>query len=68
MALLVANHRFCSAQSENRIINFQNALKICQAVELDIWLTKDNKVIIFNDDTFEIIDNSKSEINILPIS
>lgn len=63
MALLVAHRGFCSAQGENRIIDFQNALKICQAVEFDIRLTKDNKVIIFHDDTFERIANNKSGVN-----
>lgn len=65
MALLVAHHGFRSTEGENRIIDFQNALKICQAVEFDIRLTKDNKVIIFHDDTFERIANNKSEVSSL---
>ncbi|WP_425382575.1 glycerophosphodiester phosphodiesterase family protein [Spiroplasma endosymbiont of Melieria omissa] len=65
MALLVAHRGFRSTEGENRIIDFQNALKICQAVEFDIRLTKDNKVIIFHDDTFERIANNKSEVSSL---
>lgn len=65
MSLLVAHRGFRSTQGENRMIDFQNALKICQAVEFDIRLTRDNKVIIFHDDTFERIANNKSKVNSL---
>ncbi|MBE4704384.1 glycerophosphodiester phosphodiesterase [Spiroplasma platyhelix] len=55
MAILVAHRGFRSAAGENRMIDFENALKICPAVEFDIRLTKDNQVIIFHDDTFKRI-------------
>lgn len=63
MAILVAHRGFCSAAGENRMIDFQNALQICKAVEFDIRLTKDSKVIIFHDHTFARIANNKSGVN-----
>lgn len=62
MALLVAHRGFRSIEGENRMIDFENALKICSAVEFDIRLTKDNKVIIFHDDNFERIANDKNDV------
>src|SRR5436189_3322879 len=68
MPILVAHRGFRSSEGENRMIDFQNALKICKAVEFDIRLTKDNKVIIFHDDTFQRIGNNKSNVHDLTFS
>lgn len=63
MAILVAHRGFRSPEGENRMIDFENALKICQAVEFDIRLTKDNQVIIFHDDTFKRIGGVDTKVN-----
>lgn len=65
MAILVAHRGFRSPEGENRMIDFDNSLKICQAVEFDIRLTKDNQVIIFHDDTFKRIGGVDSKVNSL---
>lgn len=65
MAILVAHRGFRSLNGENRMIDFENALKICQAVEFDIRLTKDNQVIIFHDDTFKRIAHEDIKVNTL---
>lgn len=55
MAILVAHRGFRSLEGENRIIDFTNALKTCKAVEFDIRMTKDKKIIIFHDHNFKRI-------------
>lgn len=65
MAILVAHRGFRSPVGENRMIDFINALKICKAVEFDIRLTKDQKVIIFHDDDFKRIGNEDKAVNSL---
>lgn len=65
MAILVAHRGFRSPEGENRMIDFENALKICQAVEFDIRLTKDNQIIIFHDDTFNRIGDLDAKVNSL---
>ncbi|WP_031541991.1 glycerophosphodiester phosphodiesterase [Mesoplasma photuris] len=47
--MLVAHRGFRSADGENRMVDFKKALKTCKAVEFDIRLTKDKKIIIFHD-------------------
>lgn len=63
MAILVAHRGFRSEAGENRMIDFENALRVCQAVEFDIRLTKDNQVIIFHDNTFKRIANEDIKVN-----
>lgn len=63
MAILVAHRGFRSINGENRMIDFENTLKICKAVEFDIRLTKDNQVIIFHDDTFKRIGDADVKVN-----
>ena len=65
MPILVAHRGFRSKLGENRMIDFENALQVCRAVEFDIRLTKDNQVIIFHDNTFFRIANNKSEVSAL---
>ncbi|ATZ17395.1 glycerophosphoryl diester phosphodiesterase [Williamsoniiplasma luminosum] len=47
--MLVAHRGFRSPKGENRMVDFIQALKICKAVEFDIRLTKDKRIIIFHD-------------------
>ncbi|WP_236608520.1 glycerophosphodiester phosphodiesterase [Spiroplasma taiwanense] len=53
--ILVAHRGFRNPNGENRFIDFQNALKKCRAVEFDIRMTKDKKIIIFHDHNFKRI-------------
>lgn len=53
--MLVAHRGFRKLTGENRMIDFRNALKVCKAVEFDIRMTKDNKIIIFHDHHFRRI-------------
>ncbi|MDQ7983107.1 MAG: glycerophosphodiester phosphodiesterase family protein [Spiroplasma sp.] len=55
MPILVAHRGFRTPTGENRMIDFINALKTCQAVEFDIRMTKDQKIIIFHDHNFKRI-------------
>lgn len=63
MAILVAHRGFRSPAGENRMVDFENALKVCPAVEFDIRLTKDNQIIIFHDDTFNRIGGVDVKVN-----
>lgn len=65
MAILIAHRGFRSLNGENRMIDFINALKICKAVEFDIRMTKDEKVIIFHDNDFKRIGNEEKTVNSL---
>ncbi|MBY7703735.1 hypothetical protein JIY74_26065 [Vibrio harveyi] len=53
--ILVAHRGFRGLFGENRVFDFENALKITKAVEFDIRLTRDNQVIIFHDHNFKRI-------------
>lgn len=55
--ILVAHRGFRGLYGENREYDFKNALTICKAVEFDIRLTKDDKIIIFHDHHFRRIGN-----------
>lgn len=62
MAILIAHRGFRSVNGENRMIDFTNTLKTCTAVEFDIRLTKDEKVIIFHDNDFKRIGKENKEV------
>lgn len=53
---IIESHRGSKYQPENTLLAFQSAIQIgCEAVELDIWLTKDKvPVIIHGTDTGDI--------------
>ncbi|SYV94790.1 cytoplasmic glycerophosphodiester phosphodiesterase, partial [Mycoplasma putrefaciens] len=55
--ILVAHRGFRGLYGENRVYDFKNALKITKAVEFDIRLTRDDKIIIFHDHHFKRIGN-----------
>ncbi|WP_434337874.1 glycerophosphodiester phosphodiesterase [Mycoplasma capricolum] len=55
--ILVAHRGFRGLYGENREYDFKNALTICKAVEFDIRLTKDDKIVIFHDHNFKRIGN-----------
>lgn len=42
---------------ENSIAAFKDALKHADILELDVWLTKDNEIIIHHDDTYKRMTN-----------
>ncbi len=65
MAILIAHRGFRSVNGENRMADFINALKICKAVEFDIRITKDEKIIIFHDNDFKRIGNENKIVNSL---
>lgn len=53
--MLVAHRGFRTKQGENRLVDFESALKYAKGVEFDIRLTKDKQVIIFHDHNFKRI-------------
>lgn len=48
---------------ENTIEAFKKAMNKGYAIELDLHLTKDNKVIVFHDDTLDRLTNKKGRID-----
>ena len=52
-------HRGSRAEGlpENSIAAFKDAAKVAHMIELDVWLTKDNKVVVHHDDTFKRMTN-----------
>jgi len=60
--MLVAHRGFKKLTGENRMIDFRNALKVCKAVEFDIRMTKDNKIIIFHDHHFKRIGHTDQTV------
>lgn len=65
MAILVAHRGFRSPIGENRMVDFTNALKTCKAVEFDIRMTKDKKIIIFHDHNFKRIGQENKTVRSL---
>ncbi len=63
--MLVAHRGFRSINGENRMVDFENALKYCKAVEFDIRLTKDKKIIIFHDHNFSRIGDCNERVKSL---
>ncbi|PPE05470.1 glycerophosphodiester phosphodiesterase [Williamsoniiplasma lucivorax] len=56
--MLVAHRGFRKPNGqENRMVDFKRALKTCKAVEFDIRMTKDKKIIIFHDHNLKRIAN-----------
>lgn len=53
--MLVAHRGFRNPKAENRMVDFSTALETCKAVEFDIRMTKDKKIIIFHDHNFNRI-------------
>jgi len=53
--VLILGHRgYMAKYPENSILAFQKAIEAgADGVELDVWLTKDNRLIIMHDDTLE---------------
>lgn len=49
--------------SENSIFAFEKAINKKEMIELDIHLTKDEKIIVFHDDTLERMTNKKGKIS-----
>ncbi|AUB32118.1 glycerophosphodiester phosphodiesterase [Spiroplasma floricola] len=62
---LVAHRGFRGKNRENRMIDFEDALKTCLAVEFDIRMTKDKKIIIFHDHNFKRIGNLNKTVRSL---
>lgn len=60
--MIIAHRGFRTKDGENRLIDFENALKFTNSVEFDIRLTKDKQVIIFHDDNFKRIANDKRKV------
>lgn len=52
---------------ENTLLAFKEALKHNLPIELDIHLTKDNKLVVFHDYTLERMTNQKLIIELLQI-
>ena len=52
---------------ENTIPAFKKAITKGYAIELDLHLSKDNKVIVFHDDTLDRLTDKKGKIESLPL-
>jgi glycerophosphoryl diester phosphodiesterase len=63
--MLVAHRGFRTKTKENRMIDFVEALKVCKAVEFDIRMTKDKKIIIFHDHNLKRIAGLNKTIRLL---
>ena len=48
---------------ENSLSAFKNAIEHGYAIEIDLQTTKDNKIIVFHDDSLERLTNVKSNVN-----
>ncbi|MGL5330607.1 MAG: glycerophosphodiester phosphodiesterase family protein [Peptostreptococcaceae bacterium] len=48
---------------ENSLGAFKNSIKYGYGIELDVLLTKDNKVVVFHDYNLERMTNNKSDVN-----
>ena len=48
--------------SENSIFAFEKAIKKKEMIELDIHLTKDEKIVVFHDDTLDRMTNKKGNV------
>lgn len=57
--MLIAHRGF----GENRMVDFEKALKNCSAVEFDLRLTKDQQIIIFHDANFGRFGHKKKKVS-----
>lgn len=53
---------------ENTLEAFKKALKKGYAIELDLHLTKDNKIIVFHDNTLDRLTGKKGKVESLPLN
>tara|TARA_B100000315_G_C14041626_1_gene347808 strand:+ start:225 stop:485 length:261 start_codon:yes stop_codon:yes gene_type:complete len=61
--LVIAHRRDCSNARENTMAAFQAALDAgSDGIELDVFLTSDNHVIVFHDEDTERLTGVKGEI------
>lgn len=44
---------------ENTVAAFKDALRVTKFLELDVWLTRDNHVVVHHDDTFKRMTNGE---------
>ena len=50
--------------SENTLASFDKAIELgCDGIELDVWLTKDNKLVVIHDETIDRTTNGFGKIN-----
>lgn len=61
--MLVAHRGFRTPKGENRLVDFEQALKYTKGVEFDIRMTKDKKIIIFHDHHFGRIGGVKELVS-----
>ena len=52
---------------ENTIPAFKKAISKGYAIELDLHLSKDNKIIVFHDDTLDRLTDKKGKVESLPL-
>lgn len=61
--LIIAHRGFSSVYPENTLLSFTKAQKLgADGFELDLQLTKDNKVIVFHDETLERTTNGAGKV------
>ena len=50
-------------KQENSLSAFKNAIEHGYAIEIDLQMTKDNKLIVFHDDTLDRMTNSDGKVS-----
>lgn len=61
--MIIGHRGVCRAAPENTLPSFQKAIDIgCDAIELDVNLTKDDKVIVIHDDTINRTTNGEGHV------
>jgi len=67
--LLVGHRGYSKKYPENTILSFRKAIEAgCDGVELDVRLSKDNKVVVFHDDILDRTTNGRGPIKNYTIS
>ena len=63
--MLKIGHRGAKGYApENTLVSFQKAIELgCDGIELDVWLTKDDQVVVIHDETIDRTTNRTGKIN-----
>ena len=48
---------------ENSLSAFKNAIKHGYAIEIDLQMTKDNKIVVFHDDTLDLMTTGNGKVS-----
>jgi len=62
-ALRIAHRGGRERDPENTLESFRRGAKHCDALELDVWLTRDKQVVVLHDGTLERVTGVKGHVN-----